>query len=143
MCCEQKFPVSIKGVLLRRDKAVLLKNGREEWELPGGRLEAREAPEECLAREMNEELGVTVSVGPILDSWMYEIFTDAYVLIVTYGCFAQGQVEFRVSSEHEDVGLFGLEDLPFVNAPAGYKNSVKTWMESSNSQLSGTEKADD
>ncbi|MEU0885945.1 (deoxy)nucleoside triphosphate pyrophosphohydrolase [Lentzea sp. NPDC005914] len=34
-----------------------------QWELPGGRVEAGEKPEEALMRECVEELGVTVAVG--------------------------------------------------------------------------------
>ena len=36
------FPVSIKGVLYDGGKIVLLENERNEWELPGGRLEPGE-----------------------------------------------------------------------------------------------------
>ena len=45
------FPVSIKGVFVEAGRVVLLENDRDEWELPGGRLEPGEAPETCLARE--------------------------------------------------------------------------------------------
>jgi 8-oxo-dGTP pyrophosphatase MutT (NUDIX family) len=66
--------VSVKGVVLTQDRCVvLLKNDRDEWELPGGKLERSEAPELCVARELEEELAITVRVGPLIDSWLYEV----------------------------------------------------------------------
>ena len=46
---ELRFPVSVKGVLLEADRVVLLLNDRDEWELPGGRLEHGEDPVAWLA----------------------------------------------------------------------------------------------
>ena len=55
-----RFPVSVKGVLLEDDRVVLLLNDRDEWELPGGRLERGEDPIACLERELAEELGAEI-----------------------------------------------------------------------------------
>jgi ADP-ribose pyrophosphatase YjhB (NUDIX family) len=45
------YPISVKGVLLIGGKVLLVRNDRAEWELPGGRLEPGETPEQTLARE--------------------------------------------------------------------------------------------
>ena len=65
------FPVSVKGVLVRDDRVLLLQNERGERELPGGKLELGGQPVDCVAREITEETGLQVTTGPILDSWQY------------------------------------------------------------------------
>ena len=42
------------------------------WEFPGGKREPHETFEECLVREIREELGVDISVGELFE----EIFHD-------------------------------------------------------------------
>ena len=82
------YPISVKGVVVRAGRVLLLKNERDEWELPGGRLEVGETPERCVAREIAEETSWTVVTGPLLDVWMYDIVqAERHVFIVTYGCY--------------------------------------------------------
>jgi 8-oxo-dGTP pyrophosphatase MutT (NUDIX family) len=125
------FPVSIKGVVLHAGRVLLLRNDRDEWELPGGRLEIGETPEECVAREIAEETGWKVTTGPILDCWLYHIpQVDRHVVVVTYGCtLDHGQDELTpvVSAEHGEVGLFTLAELDQLPMPAGYRRSVAGW----------------
>lgn len=132
------FPVSIKGVVVRDGRVLLLKNERDEWELPGGRIELGESPEQCVVREIDEETGWTVTTGPVLDSWMYHITVASKdVFIVTYGCHSTDTVAPVLSHEHKEVGLFTEAEVPDLNMPDGYKRSIATWF----AQLRGGDRA--
>ncbi|QWF78229.1 hypothetical protein HUW46_01624 [Amycolatopsis sp. CA-230715] len=122
------FPVSIKGVVVRDGRVLLLHNERDEWELPGGRIELGETPESCVAREITEETRWKVRTGPILDAWMYYIaVADKNVFIVTYGCHPEGDDDPIVSHEHNDIGLFTEHEVADLSMPEGYKRSIATW----------------
>jgi 8-oxo-dGTP pyrophosphatase MutT (NUDIX family) len=133
------FPVSVKGVVVRDERVLLLHNERDEWELPGGRLELGETLLECVAREITEETGWRVSTGPILDSWLYYInVAEKHVLIVTYGCRllpGQESTDPVLSHEHGQIGLFTLDEVAGLTMPRGYKDSIVTWFARLDSDL--------
>lgn len=55
------------------------------WELPGGKVEAGESPEEALVRELREELGVEVEgVEPLVFS--HYRYPEHEVLLLFFGC---------------------------------------------------------
>jgi 8-oxo-dGTP pyrophosphatase MutT (NUDIX family)/GNAT superfamily N-acetyltransferase len=124
---EKLYPVSVKGVLFEENRVVLLENERDEWELPGGKLEAGEELAACLVREVAEELGVAVAIADILDSWVYQVLPRREVLIVTYGVRRAASGSMRVSAEHRRLGLFALGELDNLPMPEGYRRSIRTW----------------
>jgi 8-oxo-dGTP pyrophosphatase MutT (NUDIX family) len=128
-----RHPVSVKGVVVDdRDRVLLLRNEREEWELPGGRLEIGEEPLDCVVREVSEESGWAVRPGPLLDVWVYQPVPGRHVLIVTYGCLVPPGVGAPVvSGEHSAIGLFAREEVPGLVMPQGYKDSVAAWFDHS------------
>jgi 8-oxo-dGTP pyrophosphatase MutT (NUDIX family) len=128
----QAYPVSVNGVVARDGRILLLHNVRGEWELPGGRLEIGETPEQCVVREIAEETGWTVTAGPILDAWLYHIArAGRHVFIVNYACRLEPGQETHdpvLSDEHQRVGLFTPEEIAGLVMPQGYKDSVATWL---------------
>jgi len=136
-----RFPVSVKGVVERGGRFVLLKNERDEWELPGGKLEPGETIEDCLVREIEEELNVSTRVGRPLNNWVYFV-NGVHVLIVTYALHVRDDnAEMQVSHEHKELRSFPLEEIAGLRMPDGYKQSIKMYAETARSRLGADAKA--
>ena len=122
-----RFPVSVKGIVIRSDAVVLVKNRRDEWELPGGKLELGEPPERCVAREIEEELGLEVEAIAPVDAWVYTIAEGVHVLIVTYGCFELVRRSSALSDEHTQLAWISMAEVEGLRMPDGYKRSIARW----------------
>lgn len=63
---EKKPPIHVAAAVICRHGLMLAAQRPDEkpyggfWELPGGKVEANETPEEALCRELAEELGINV-----------------------------------------------------------------------------------
>jgi 8-oxo-dGTP pyrophosphatase MutT (NUDIX family) len=124
-----RFPVSVKGVVEYDGRFVLLKNERDEWELPGGKLEPGETIEDCLVREIAEELNLSTKVGRPLNNWVYFV-NGVHVLIVTYALeILDEPAEMKVSYEHKELRSFPPEEIAGLRMPDGYKKSIEAYTE--------------
>lgn len=61
------------GLVFYKGKLLITKRRAKDhlgglWEFPGGKRECDESDEECLRRELREELGIEVEVGELLES---------------------------------------------------------------------------
>jgi mutator protein MutT len=100
--------VIVRGgrVLVARRKKGLIGQGR--WEFPGGKLNIGEDPRECLARELEEELGVRARVNRIYDVVNHTQGARNVLVIFYRVTIPEGEV---VSRDHDQVLWAGPEEL--------------------------------
>ena len=122
---EYQLPVSLKAALVWRRRVPLLLNERDEWELPGGKLELGEDPAACLAREIHEELGWTVEIGNPLHAWVYAIRPDRHVFMLAYCADYLGDAEPVLSHEHKALRLVPLDEVDALPMPTEYKQVIQ------------------
>lgn len=118
-------PVSVKVALRSGTRWVLLKNDRNEWELPGGRVDAEDDSLQATARrECAEELGVEVEVGALLDAYLFEVVPTKRVTIVCFAAAVVGDTDLILSDEHHAVGSFTRAEVTQLDLPAGYRRMI-------------------
>ncbi len=59
------------AVIKKENRILICRRARDDdyalkWEFPGGKLEKGETPEQCIVREITEELGLDIRVNGIL-----------------------------------------------------------------------------
>ena len=88
----RETPDGTRVLLARRKLDAKLEAGK--WEFPGGKLEPFEHPEQCLIREIKEELDLEITVGESFDvaSHIYETPRGpVHILLLAYLCRATSE----------------------------------------------------
>lgn len=124
-------PISVKGIVFDEGKVWLRKNEREEWELPGGKLDEGEQPEEAVVREMKEELGFDVQVKTVVQTYLYTIEKSIDetkgVFVVSYLCKLfrkSGNFELEGEAGKAQFKSFSLPEISGLNIPEFYKLAI-------------------
>jgi 8-oxo-dGTP diphosphatase len=116
------------GLIMRGDEVLICQRRSDQpmalqWEFPGGKIEAGESPEEALARELDEELGIRATVGPrvahIRHNYRHGGAVDLQFFVVH---------EFALELENRIFTQFlwvKLEDLPNYDFLAADRNLIR------------------
>ncbi len=105
--CDCKKTVSIKGVVKKDGKILMVKNTHGVYDLPGGRMRCGESIHDTLVREMQEEIGrnvLHVATAPTLAfSWEYKE-GKSHGIVIAY------EVETEEQDPHAgDADIVGIE----------------------------------
>ncbi len=115
------------GILRKNGKILICqrkKGGRYElkWEFPGGKLENGETTEQCVRRELREELSIEIhSIERIQSQAAY--YEDGGMFNVAY-CFISGYTEEPKNNVFEQICWVTLEELKHMDLLEGNKSFV-------------------
>ncbi|MFA6808306.1 MAG: 8-oxo-dGTP diphosphatase MutT, partial [Eubacteriales bacterium] len=101
------------GIITQNNKVLITRRAPNEnlpskWEFPGGKVEAGETPEDCLARELKEELNIIVKVKDFFCESIYSYPADKIKLLAYNADWIDGKITLTV---HDDYKFVELEEL--------------------------------
>jgi len=122
---KMKVPHKVVGaaIILNRKNQILIAQRNPEggmlaglWEFPGGKIAPGETMPQCIARELKEEMGLTLEVGPHLITvpHAYSHFTIA--LHAHFAHIRSGRPRHLDCADHAWVTPDQFDDYPFSKA---------------------------
>lgn len=117
------IPHKVIGVaVIWKDQRILIDRRKPEgllgglWEFPGGKLEPGETIEECIQREIREELAIEIEVGEQLIV-VDHTYTHFRVTLNVHHCqYVAGEPQAIECDEIRWVSVNELSDYPFPKA---------------------------
>jgi len=130
---ENIRPILATGAIILRDECILIaqrkKSGTIEglWEFPGGKVEYAESPEECLVREIKEELDCRISIVGLYDVSSHVYPDRRHFVILFYRCKLEEGIPKLL--DHNKVKWAGIEELVDYEFVAADRKVVKRIVE--------------
>jgi 8-oxo-dGTP diphosphatase len=129
--------IGASAFIFKNDKVLLLKRAKDEkifpgyWELPGGKLEYGENPEDGAKREAKEETGLTVKVGMPYSTFS-SIFSyleeEIYFVDIQFFCRAVDE-KITLSPEHEEYFWAGKNDFAGFEITGQMREAIRKGFE--------------
>jgi len=125
--------IGVGAVIIQADRVLLVRRDTEplrgEWSVPGGMLELGEKLRDGVRREVEEETGLSIETGEVLDVFD-SIFTDTlgrtqyHYVLIDYLCRPVSG-EARAGSDVSDVRWVSAEALPAMELRQSIEQLVR------------------
>ena len=113
--------VRVTAAILEKDGKILIakrKTGDKLfaglWEFPGGKVEEGETPEECMARELKEELDIEVEVEELITSNKHKYPHGIFELLAYRVKHISGEI---VLNDHEEIKWVTVDEMSNFEFP--------------------------
>ena len=109
------------AIIRENDKYLICQRGAEDecgllWEFPGGKLEDGETLEECIIREIKEELELDIKIIDIFATNVYRFNGKEALFTVFNAEIAGGSIRLNVHNDARWVSLGELYQYDFMPA---------------------------
>lgn len=126
--------INVTAALIIMDEKVLIARRAQGekhpggWEFPGGKIEAGESPEECLAREIFEEMQITIQVQKFFAESIYAYPTGEICLAAYFAQIVSGDIVLRVHDTIEWISIDNILDYNLLPADIPIARKLMEYM---------------
>lgn len=118
------------GAIVVHDGALLMVQrahdpGRGLWSLPGGRVEKGELLAAALQREVREETGIDVEVGPLIG--ILEVPGDLHYVILDHRAEVVGDARLTPGGDAGDARWVPLDDVEALDLTLRFMETMRAW----------------
>ena len=117
--------------IILKDYSVLITQRSEQmphplkWEFPGGKVKEGESVEECIRREIREELGLQVEVDRLLPSVRHTYGNYPIELIPLVCTLKSGEVVLAEHKAYQWIPLEKMEEVDWLDADLGVVRLIR------------------
>lgn len=116
------LPLLVTAAIIEQNNRILITQRPDgsrhagKWEFPGGKMEPGESPRQALERELREELDLSISAGPVVET-LYHRYDWGTVLVLAYHCeILSGTLRHVEVADHRWVTRDEITDFDFLDA---------------------------
>ena len=115
--------VSVKSLIFDDKRVLLIKNERDEWDIPEGKIENNHNVIETMVREVKEELNIKIDNCNILMAKKY-LFRKQEINVIVYNSRIANEDPISLSFENIDYNFFSYNELNQLKLTPWAKDSI-------------------